>query len=134
MTARLENFAGLATPPPPFDQETEFEQCNFAQPAPRPGTPVRGVRLWPGNNTPRTFRRCNLSNCEPPPGSTIVDCNTALVSRQEETETATIDGTVLTARFDRVFYRGRLNPDGTYTRPPTPRDDGRFRKIEVEGG
>ena len=62
--------------------DTEYVFCNFMQPQP---TLVdgkwQGTRIFPGDDTPRTFRSCNLVNCEVPPGSTVIDCNTAIVQR-----------------------------------------------------
>ncbi|MBN2560632.1 MAG: hypothetical protein JXQ75_06855 [Phycisphaerae bacterium] len=71
------NFAGKTTP---AVIDVEYRDCNFSQrrPEERDGKKV-GVRLFPGDDTPRTFIRCNLVNCEPPPGSTLVTCNTAIV-------------------------------------------------------
>ncbi len=115
---RLKNFSGLIIPPPPYDRETEFEQCNFTQPAPdTSGANPVGVRLWPGDDTPRTFFRCNMLNCEPPPGSTVTKCLTAMKSFG-------LDGTVVEVEIDSVvlhsyqnkFNRvhGRREPDDSY--------------------
>ena len=44
-----------------------------------------GQRIFPGDDTPRTFTECNLVNCIVPPGSTIVDCNTSILERNIST-------------------------------------------------
>ena len=115
---RLKNFSGLTRPPAPYDTETEFEQCNFTQPAPDTSGPDPvGVRLWPGDDTPRTFFRCNLLNCEPPPGSTVTKCLTCLKTFgiNGTTQKVTVGGVVVHThqnKFDRVH--GRRDPDGSY--------------------
>ena len=123
---RNKNFSGVD--PTALPNETQFELCNFAKLA--PGTPApnpTGVRLWPGDNTPRTFVRCNLTNCEPPPGSTLINCNTALVEDGVVTETdiIVVDG-VEVARTDQTVVRhyGRYNPDTeSYDYLGTPYDE-----------
>lgn len=112
------NFSGMTTPPAPYDAETEFQRCNFTQPAPDMGgaNPV-GVRLWPGDDTPRSFTSCNMLNCEPPPGSTVVDCLRAIKSfgLPGTVDTVEVDGVLVHAhqnRFNRVH--GRREPDGSY--------------------
>ena len=73
---RYRNFSGR---PDRRVVDTEYEDCNFSQPAPRLAGRHKGVELFPGDPTPRTFRRCNLVNCEVPPGSTLIQCNTTIV-------------------------------------------------------
>lgn len=112
------NFNGLIIPSAPYDVETEFFQCNFSQPAPdTSGANPVGIRLWPGDDTPRTFIRCNMMNCEPPPGSTVTKCLTCLktVGMLGTLETIEIDGAVL-GSHQKIFSRvhGRREPDGTY--------------------
>ena len=125
---KLKNFSGLTTPPPPYDTETEFEQCNFTQPAPdTSGANPVGVRLWPGNDTARTFFRCNLLNCEPPPGSTVTKCLTAMKSfgLLGTLETVEIDTVVLDSyqnRFNRVH--GQREPDGSYVYDQQDEEEG----------
>lgn len=65
--------------PTTLPADTEYERCNFSHTQPASLGPALGVRLWPGDDTPRTFTDCNLFNCEPPPGSTLVRCNTWIV-------------------------------------------------------
>ena len=42
-----------------------------------------GNRIFPGDDTPRTFVECNLVNCEVPPGSTVERCNCAIKETSE---------------------------------------------------
>lgn len=75
----------------------EFERCNFTRTQPDlSGAQAKGVRLWPGDDRPRVFRHCNLFNCETPPGSTIIDCNTWIVetSIPGPSDELVIDGVV----------------------------------------
>lgn len=105
-----QNFSRLDAAAIPLD--TEYERCNFARPAPDLGPPVVGIRLFPGDDTPRTFRQCNLVNCEPPPGSTLISCNTTLVEHGLllETDTVSINGSVvaITTRTGSQIH-GRYN-------------------------
>lgn len=84
------NFSGQATP---SIIDTGYRCCNFAQTLPDPNLPNR-VRLFPGDDTPRTFIRCNLVNCEVPPGSTVIKCNTSIVAHDMliGSITITVDG------------------------------------------
>ena len=78
---KKENFFGQATP---NIIDTEYERCNFGQPQPvGSGDGVYiGVRIFPDNDTPRTFIQCQLQNAEVPPGSTVIDCNTSIVQKR----------------------------------------------------
>ena len=98
---------------------------NFSKPAPvddGQGAKV-GVRLFPDDNRPRRFVECNLVNCEPPPGSEVVRCNTTL--RGVETiraDEVVIDGFVIPIDQRASLTYGRLNPDTLeYDYLPTPR-------------
>ena len=87
------NFARTTTP---RLIDTEYRDCNFSQSQPIDvDGKKRGVRLFPGDNTPRTFINCNLVNAEPPPGSTVTNCNTWIIERNAVTSTdsVTVDGT-----------------------------------------
>lgn len=75
MTER-QNFSGQVTP---SIIDVEYKRCNFSQILSDPNLPNR-VRLFPGDDTPRTFFRCNLVNCETPPGSIVTKCNTSIVA------------------------------------------------------
>ncbi len=114
------NFAG--NPNPDVGGETEFRNCNFSQPAPVDvAGKMRGVRLFLSDDTPRTFISCNLCNCEPPPGSTVTDCNTCIKAYylDTDTETTTVDGEeiVLQHHADNIY--GRWTPGG-YEDNPSP--------------
>ena len=102
------NFSGQATP---SVIDTEYMRCNFAQSLPDPNLPNR-VRIFPGDDTPRTFIRCNLVNCEVPPGSTVTKCNTSIVAPNMliGSITVTIDG-----KSDSVeFYGTKFYRDGEW--------------------
>ena len=98
-------FTGQVTP---SIVDTEYRNCNFSQPAPVDGTGeaagrMRGVRLFPGDDTPRTFIDCNLLNCEVPPGSTVIGGLTAVVERITTAELVNVDG--LELRGESVSHR-----------------------------
>lgn len=120
---RLKNFTKDG--PTPSIIDTEYERCNFGQPQPvdMGGGVFTGVRLFPGDNTARTFTRCNLINCEVPPGSTVVNSNTAIIRRDlvKVTDTVVVDG----ESFDRVRkinrVQGRWTPGG-YEHKSTPEE------------
>lgn len=114
--------------PDALPSDTEYEYCNFARAANPNGTPVR---LWPGDNTPRTFKKCNLTNCQPPPGSTIIGAPPLVVETglPDTSETITVDGVVVhTKEFKKNIARGRINPDTMeFEVFPTPRE---WREID----
>ena len=88
----IENF-NFRNKPNPVKAST-YTQCCFAHDQPIDTGGVKtGHRLFPGDDTPRTFIKCNLVNCEPPPGSTLVRCNTSIKTRGvvKSTTTVTID-------------------------------------------
>ncbi len=108
------NFSNQATPSVIAD---EYVGSNFtqAQPVDGPGGVKVGVRLFPGDDTPRTFRgSCNLTNCHPPPGS-VVDpsCNTTVAERGivSSAETVTVDGDPIVLEHHVNRIHGRY--DGT---------------------
>ena len=115
------NFAGMD--PASIPVADEYVRCNFSRLQPDTGqNPPVGVRLFPGDETPRTFRNCNLFNCEPPPGSTVVDCNTWIVTTGElaHTEDLVIDGQVEdTIQFHDRTCHGKW-VDGAYERTGFP--------------
>ncbi len=106
------NFAGQPTP---GIVDTEYGFCNFSQPQPIDvAGNMQGVRLFPGDDTPRMFTRCNLTNCEPPPGSTVTDCNMTVSEKyllSATFETITIDGASQTVEHHINRIHGRFNPD-----------------------
>ena len=111
---RLKNFSRDG--PTPSIIDVEYEMCNFARPQPvgKGGGVFEGVRLFPGDDTPRTFVRCNLINCEVPPGSVVTNCNTAIIERDliKKVDTIVVDGESfdMTTKINRVH--GRWTPEG----------------------
>ena len=73
-----------------------YVNCNFSQDQPdTSGAQPKGVRLFPGDDTPRHFEDCNLHNCELPPGSTSSGiCNRSVVehSALDDTQKVIIGG------------------------------------------
>ncbi len=120
------NFTGQVTP---SIIDTTYKDCNFSQPQPidSGGGVFVGVRLFPGNDTPRTFIDCNLINAEPPPGSAVTGGNQSVIQRglNGVLETVVIAGETVDIqhRIDRVH--GQWEPGG-YAYKPTPVD------VEVE--
>lgn len=115
------NFANIDPSLIPVD--TEYEFCNFSRIQPdTSGAEVVGVRLFPGDDTPRIFRSCNMMNCEPPPGSTLIGCNTYIITQGElgPVDTLTIDGVVehTTQYHDRTIHARYI--DGAYDRTGYP--------------
>ena len=115
------NYSG--NPDPDVGGETEFFRCNFTQPEPvLDGADYIGTRLFPGDDTPRTFTKCNLVNCEVPPGSTIVSGNTTIrrslvVSQVDELE---VDGFSLPVNVYVDIIYGRQVAPGVYDYYPEP--------------
>jgi hypothetical protein len=121
---RRKNFANMNPADIPVD--TEYENCNFTQsnPVDSGGGVMVGVRLFPGDDTPRIFRGCNLVNCEPPPGSTLISCNTNIVQNDAVAfeDVTRVDGIEVSrqAFHDHIHY-GRWNPDTeSYDYNPAP--------------
>lgn len=56
--------------------DTKYKDCNFSHSNCFTvfGQKV-GHRIFPDDDTSRTFIDCNLTNCEPPPGSIIMKAN-----------------------------------------------------------
>lgn len=114
------NFSNQATP---TVVDTEYRDCNFAQSAPVWNESVqawRGVRLFPGDDTPRTFIDCNLTNCEPPPGSTFRSCTIVRRDVLTSSEVITIDGVDFASNSYSHIVVGRYLSDGTYDDLATP--------------
>ena len=72
--------------------DTEYRDCHFAHDNPiTVDGKKRGVRIFPGDDTARTFIDCNMMNVEPPPGSTVtgglsvIKENSVLVSSESAT-------------------------------------------------
>jgi hypothetical protein len=123
MTISNKNFSTTDVADIPVD--SEYVGCNFSRRQPDTGgaQPV-GIRLFPGDDTPRTFRNCNLVNCETPPGSTVIDCNTTITEYGvfDFEETITVDGVIVsTTTYEKQVIYGRYDPVGeTYVYEPAP--------------
>lgn len=107
------NFSNQDTPP---IVDTEYRNCNFSHTsAVQDGSNWKGHRLFPGDDTPRTFIHCNLINCEPPPGSTLVKCNCAIIRPEVSDftdEPIEIDGETITVNhYKRIVY-GKYTESG----------------------
>jgi len=102
--------------------DTEYRECNFSRRNCIDDAGVKkGVRLFPGDDTPRTFIGCNLANCEPPPGSTCTTCNNSITEKQVEvsSDTLTVDGETITVNeYANIIYGAYKN--GSYQYKPTP--------------
>lgn len=107
------NFRGQATP---SIIDTEYLNCNFStMNCIDVGGVKKGMRLFPGDDTPRVFINCNMSNCEPPPGSTQINCNTSISEKAVEvgSEDLEIDGEIIKIKDYANIYYGRYK-DGGY--------------------
>ena len=108
-----QNFSG--NPNPDVGDETEFVRCNFSQPAPVDNAgSFEGVRLFPDDDTPKTFIDCNLCNCETPPDSTITRCNTVIKEFRKVTgsDSVAIDGVTITTNTTSDFVYGKRTEVG----------------------
>jgi len=94
-----QNYSGLLEPLAGDIVET-YIRCNFSQPAaitdPETGKKV-GVPIFPGSReVSREFFRCNLLNCDIPPGSTVgqgkLACLTAITTQEVEEEEILVKG------------------------------------------
>ena len=117
------NFSGKVGPPD-IPLADEYILCNFSQPdCIDDGGVKKGIRLFPGDDTPRIFTSCNMKNCEPPPGSTYTDCNGAIVEKRvhKDSDTVTIDGqsVELENYVNKIhgYFKG-----GSYTYFSTPKE------------
>lgn len=117
---KSKNFQKTAIADIPKD--SEYKECNFSrQNCIEDGGVKKGVRLFPGDDTPRTFIGCNLVNCEPPPGSTCTICNNAITEKQVEmsSEDLVIDGEkIVVKEYADIIYGAYKN--GQYVYRPTP--------------
>ncbi len=105
------NFSAQSTP---SVIDIVYLRCNFSQTLPDPNVvgdpnePAK-VRIFPGDDTPRLFIECNLVNCELPPGSTVVKCNTSIIVPNTllGSITVTVDGQSSSINFyGAKFWRG----------------------------
>jgi hypothetical protein len=115
------NFADMPVGDIPVD--VEYRMCNFARTAPDTSEALpKGVRLFPGDDTPRTFVDCNLKNCEVPPGSTVTRCNTWVAESGvlSHSDDLTVDGVVVhSEQFHNSITHGRY-VDGVLDRTGYP--------------
>jgi hypothetical protein len=111
--------------PAQLPEDTEYDHCNFLQRVPvTQGQSRRGVRLWPGDDTPRTFTNCNMVNCEPPPGSTLIECNTRIIEYDvySHSDELVIDEVVVSSedKHNMVLYARYDADTESYDDDPTP--------------
>ena len=112
------NFRGQATP---SIIDSEYRNCNFStQNCIDVGGIKKGIRLFPGDDTPRTFISCNLVNCEPPPGSTLFKCNTAIRENAVEvgSEDLEIDGDIIKVKSYADIVYGAYGKNGYKYKTP----------------
>ena len=75
------NFSNGKTPPP----GDEYRNCNFSYSAPLTDKDGKiGHQLFPGDDTPRTFHRCNMRNCIPPKNATLTKCITPIMEDSDD--------------------------------------------------
>ena len=83
----MANYSHMATP---TVVKAAYEGDNFSQ-------AVANTRIFPGDDTPRTFTRCNLVNCDLPPGSTKIDSMHGHLVRDAPNDIeVVVDGTTIT--------------------------------------
>jgi len=83
----MANYSHMPTPPV---IEDTYTSDNFTQ-------AVANTRIFPGDDTPRTFIRCNLVNCDLPPGSTKIDSMHGHLVRDVASDVkVVVDGTTIT--------------------------------------
>lgn len=108
----------------PSDIDAEYKDCVFVQSQPIEVNGLMvGVRIFPNDDTPRTFTNCNMVNCEPPPNSTIVKCNTTIVVRGVTvvTDTIELEGETLEVTKLCDYIHGRYDAEnGEYVYKDTP--------------
>ncbi len=122
---QFDNFTHVAADALP--NEVEFRNCNFTRLSPDTSGPDPvGVRLWPGDDTPRIFVDCNLCNCEVPPGSTVVRSPRPII----ELDVSLGDNVVTVDGIERVRkpikgnrLHGYYDPDGNIVREPSPLEE-----------
>lgn len=102
--------------------DAEYERCNFSkQNCIDDGGVKKGVRIFPGDDTPRTFIKCNLTNCELPPNSTTVSCTNAIKEKcvYVDSDFVEIDGEVIEVKNYADILYGNYK-DGEYIYKPLP--------------
>ena len=113
------NFHGQITP---SIIDIEYQSCNFQQPnfIDIDGQ-KKSVRIFPGDDTPRTFINCAMGNCEPPPNSILIHCNTTIKQRQVlvNTEVVEIDGDSIEVKdYADIVYGAYKNGEYVYRSTP----------------
>jgi len=115
------NFSNQAVP---SVIDTEYQDCNFAHTnCIDDAGQKKGVRIFPDDDTPRTFIGCNLTNTEPPPGSTMTNCSPTIIEKMVivATDTVTVDGASIVVNE----YADRIHGsywDGAYSYHDVPID------------
>jgi len=117
------NFSGRDIADIPLADE--YYHCNFSRKQPVDNAGVfTGVRLFPGDDTPRTFRSCNMTNCELPPGSTMIKGNNTIAQFGvlDHADVVTVDGLEVSRQnYTNMIHHGRYNPEtGSYDYLPEP--------------
>lgn len=108
----------------PKDDVYRNVRITFSAPD-KSGASPRGVRLWPGDDTPRQFIGCKLINCEPPPGSTLQDCTAVVMDYRvlDRGDTLTVNGSVLfTDEFYKNIAYGIYDSSANYVELPVPEE------------
>lgn len=116
---KIKNFNGQLTP---SIIDTHYDTCTFMQPN---CIDMKGVRIFPGDDTPRHFKNCLLVNCELPPGSTVSHCNTSIKEHGviESSEDVVIDGETITVNNYVTRKYGHYDPvTESYVYFPSPQD------------
>lgn len=123
------NFSDQITP---SVVDVEYQDCNFMQNnCIDVAGEKRAVRIFPGDDTSRIFIDCNMTNCEPPPGSVVKKADGTLtggtiIERMiiAATDTVEIDGEVIVVNeyADRIY--GSLY-EGVYSYHVVPIDQPR---------
>lgn len=111
MTTKGKGFVGQSTP---RIIDTAYEQCNFMSRSVNEIDGLKvGIRIFPGDDTPRTFLNCNLINRIVPPGSTIINCNTSIIEYDvvTSTETVQIGSEVISIDNKSNFCHGFYDPE-----------------------
>lgn len=123
------NFSNQVTPE---IEDTEYQDCNFMQnDCIEVAGKKQGVRIFPSDNTPRTFIDCNMTNCEPPPGSIVKKSNGnitggTIIERMVivTTDTIEIDGEIIVVNEYADRIHGSLC-EGVYSYHVVPIDQPR---------
>ena len=116
--------------------DTEYERCNFSRTnaIDSGGGVMVGVDIFPGDNTPRPFTRCNMMNVAIHPEWTIVKCNTTIreadfVDAADDFEIVLPSATILRTEKPHDLVHGRYVQGGAIEYKPTPeRQDQRRRR------